>query len=381
MAAPAPSVLLQQRPPRAAVISGAPRRALARCGAAAPRRAGAGAGAAAAPGGPLPLPPAALAPTRDDLLLSADERLTLQLRALPTVSADSLAAAKAAASTAAPAQQQAAAAPQQQPQPPQPQPQPQPPQQQQPGGPLSGLLSRLPALSGRVKGLVLLNAMTLMMGSNWVVVKANADAPNGLDSTEFMALRFLLAATLFVPFLKRDGEIAKAGAQIGFWFAGGYIAQAVALAHTAASRASLLSTFTVLAVPMIAGLAGERIKPLVWGCALAALVGTGMLVRAVAGRGGGGGRGGLMSKQAQRVQCRSPPAPASRHAWRAVAHHRTPAPPPPRRRRAATWARPTSATRGQSCRRCASRRRCLFLSATSRGCRPSLSCRSWRCRC
>jgi drug/metabolite transporter (DMT)-like permease len=47
--------------------------------------------------------------------------------------------------------------------------------------------------------------------------------------------------------------------------------------HTPASRASLLSTFTVLAVPLLAGLSGAKIKPLVWGCGLAALLGTTML--------------------------------------------------------------------------------------------------------
>jgi drug/metabolite transporter (DMT)-like permease len=56
--------------------------------------------------------------------------------------------------------------------------------------------------------------------------------------------------------------------------------QALALAHTDASRASLLSTFTVLAVPLIAGLRGQHIRPIVWACSAAALAGTAMLVRA-----------------------------------------------------------------------------------------------------
>jgi hypothetical protein len=230
MAATAP--VLPQRPLQRPLARSCPPRATHRCCATAPRR-----GAAGPAGGPQqqqhqqphPGPPAprAVATTRDDILLSADERLTLQLRALPTVSADSLAAAKAAAAAhvgGAAATTTAAAAPKSAPQQPQQQ-QPELPTTPPGSGPFAALRARLPALSGRVKGLILLNAMTLMMGSNWVVVKANADAPNGLDSMEFMALRFLLAATLFVPFLKRDGEVAKAGLQIGFWFAGGYIAQ------------------------------------------------------------------------------------------------------------------------------------------------------------
>lgn len=53
--------------------------------------------------------------------------------------------------------------------------------------------------------------------------------------------------------------------------------KALALDYTAASRASLLSTFTVLAVPIIGSLSGQRIKPMVWAAAAAALAGTAML--------------------------------------------------------------------------------------------------------
>lgn len=56
-----------------------------------------------------------------------------------------------------------------------------------------------------------------------------------------------------------------------------YLAQSWALFLTPASRASLLSTFTVIAVPCLAGLSGERVKPLVWACGIAAIVGTTLL--------------------------------------------------------------------------------------------------------
>lgn len=73
-----------------------------------------------------------------------------------------------------------------------------------------------------------------------------------------------------------------------------YLAQSWALFLTPASRASLLSTFTVIAVPCLAGLSGERVKPLVWACGLAALVGTTLLEQ-------GGGEppnaGGLLVSQ------------------------------------------------------------------------------------
>ncbi|GBF87729.1 hypothetical protein Rsub_00440 [Raphidocelis subcapitata] len=140
----------------------------------------------------------------------------------------------------------------------------------------AGPLAWLPRFDGRLRGLVLLNAMVLLMGSNWAVLKS-ADAATLTDTTVFMAMRFMIAAAMFSPWLRPDKEIIKAGVQIGAWYAAGYVTQALALANTAASRASLLSTFTVLAVPIIAGLSGQRIRPVVWAAAAAALAGTAML--------------------------------------------------------------------------------------------------------
>jgi drug/metabolite transporter (DMT)-like permease len=68
-----------------------------------------------------------------------------------------------------------------------------------------------------------------------------------------------------------------AGIELGIWSGLGYLAQSEALAFTDASRASLLSTFTVLLVPVLVGLTGQKIRPIVWVCALAALGGTSLL--------------------------------------------------------------------------------------------------------
>lgn len=139
---------------------------------------------------------------------------------------------------------------------------------------VSGLVGKI---DPRVRGLILLNAMTLLMGSNWVVVKGANDA---WDPMTFTSLRFTLAAAAFAPFLIKglqDKRIRDAGLEVGMWTALGYLAQSWALFLTPASRASLLSTFTVIAVPCLAGLSGERVKPLVWACGIAALVGTTLL--------------------------------------------------------------------------------------------------------
>jgi hypothetical protein len=52
----------------------------------------------------------------------------------------------------------------------------------------------------RLRGLLLLNAMTLLMGSNWVVIKESAV---DMDPWIFTSLRFTLAAAAFLPFLQR----------------------------------------------------------------------------------------------------------------------------------------------------------------------------------
>jgi hypothetical protein len=96
----------------------------------------------------------------------------------------------------------------------------------------------------------------------------------------FTSLRFTLAAAAFTPFIRKglsNPMVRKAGMEIGMWTALGYLAQSWALSMTPASRASLLSTFTVIAVPCLAGLSGQKVKPLVWACGLAALVGTTLL--------------------------------------------------------------------------------------------------------
>jgi len=249
------------------------------------------------------------------------------------------------------------------------------------GGPvLARLLSRLPSLDNRVRGLVLLNVMTVLMGSNWAVIKQSADS-GMTDATVFMALRFILAAAVFLPFLRPDRRILKAGTQIGAWYAAGYVTQALALASTAASRASLLSTFTVLAVPMMAGLGGQKIRPVVWGCAAAALAGTAMLVRAwgrvcvragLRGSGfgfGGFEKAGIPTSHAHTHAClHSTPFNTTQPNPTPSTPHRTVL-----RKTAAAWAHPTWATPGPYSPPSSSPPRSAPRSARSHPCPPKAS--------
>ena len=68
-------------------------------------------------------------------------------------------------------------------------------------------------------------------------------------------------------------QVTKAGVELGAYMAGGYLFQSLALLTADASRAALLSTFTVLTVPVLAALNGTKVKPLVWLCCLGSIAG------------------------------------------------------------------------------------------------------------
>jgi len=77
-------------------------------------------------------------------------------------------------------------------------------------------------LSDRLKGLLLLNFMTLIMSTNFVVVK---DAQSMMDPFTFSAARFLTASLPFLPFLAKmniSKETMKAGIEVGIWTTLGY---------------------------------------------------------------------------------------------------------------------------------------------------------------
>lgn len=139
---------------------------------------------------------------------------------------------------------------------------------------LSTLIDKIPA---RVRGLVMLNVLVVLVATNWVVVK---DAGTTFDPFGFASLRFVVAAAALSPFLfkafKRK-ETVIAGLELGLLTAIGYLAQSEGLLTTEASRASFLSTFTVLVVPFLAGFTGRGVRPLTWAAAVTALLGVSLL--------------------------------------------------------------------------------------------------------
>jgi hypothetical protein len=101
-------------------------------------------------------------------------------------------------------------------------------------------------LSPRVRGLVLLNILVLLCGANWVVLKETEDV---FDPFTFAALRFTLAAAVFSPWVKgaaQDSTVLRGGLELGLFSALAYMTQSVGLVTSDASRASFISTFTVI---------------------------------------------------------------------------------------------------------------------------------------
>ncbi|GAB4815630.1 hypothetical protein N2152v2_008086 [Parachlorella kessleri] len=151
---------------------------------------------------------------------------------------------------------------------------------------LEGILGRLGIkLSNRAMGLIAMNAAVLLYSTNWVIVK---DSSTAFDPYAFSALRFSVAAAAFSPFLvsalrgSDRQRLLRAGLELGLFTAAGYLLQSQGLLTTDASRASFLSTFTVIIVPILVGLSGRGVAPLTWLAAVMALAGMSLL------EGGGG---------------------------------------------------------------------------------------------
>nr|ACS88373.1 putative protein [Coix lacryma-jobi] len=96
----------------------------------------------------------------------------------------------------------------------------------------------------------------------------------------FNMVRFVVAAIPFLPFAVRafgDRRVRYAGLELGVWVSLAYLAQAIGLLSSDAGRASFITAFTVIVVPLIDGLLGASIPKLTWFGAIVSLYGVGLL--------------------------------------------------------------------------------------------------------
>ncbi|KAL9996658.1 putative EamA domain-containing protein [Helianthus debilis subsp. tardiflorus] len=131
--------------------------------------------------------------------------------------------------------------------------------------------------SAKVRSILLLNVITLVYASDIPVLK---EVEAVMDPAAFTVVRFTVTAIPFLPFAWRawgDVQIRNSGLELGFWVSLGYIMQAFGLLTSDAGRASFISMFTVIVVPLIDGMLGAVIPARTWFGALMSIIGVGML--------------------------------------------------------------------------------------------------------
>jgi len=117
----------------------------------------------------------------------------------------------------------------------------------------------------------------LVCSTNFTLIKMLEDSHS---EQTVAAVRFGIAALPFLPFVPRymDWTSIKSGVEIGLWCVLGYLAQAVGLHHTEASKGAFICSLAMVVVPVVKAFCGEKILPQLWGAVLLAVSGTAMLV-------------------------------------------------------------------------------------------------------
>ena len=158
-------------------------------------------------------------------------------------------------------------------------------------------------MSDVVKARWLLLGAAALYGTNFSLVKLLGDT--GLSVGLASTLRFGMAALVTLPWLlqvddhnqdrkwetlfdpnSKEMKAALGGLEVGMWNSIGYVAQAVGLATTSASKSAFLCSLAVVMVPLLDYLAGKKLLSRQVMGAVLAVVGVGFLE--LEGLGGGG---------------------------------------------------------------------------------------------
>lgn len=137
--------------------------------------------------------------------------------------------------------------------------------------------SRILFASKKTRSIIILNALTVIYASDIPVLK---EVEALTEPAVFNMVRFVVAAIPFVPFALRsfgDRSVRYAGLELGVWVSLAYLSQAIGLLSSDAGRASFITAFTVVVVPLIDGLLGASIPRLTWFGAIMSLFGIGLL--------------------------------------------------------------------------------------------------------
>ncbi|KAM7479645.1 hypothetical protein LguiA_027858 [Lonicera macranthoides] len=129
----------------------------------------------------------------------------------------------------------------------------------------------------KTKSILLLHAITIVYASTIPVVK---EVEAFMDPAAFSAVRFALSAIPFLPFVFRarnDVQTRNAGIELGLWVSLGYLIEALGLITCDAGRASFISLFTVIVVPMLESMLGAIVPARTWFGIMMSVLGVAML--------------------------------------------------------------------------------------------------------
>ncbi|KAH6801778.1 hypothetical protein C2S51_033224 [Perilla frutescens var. frutescens] len=131
--------------------------------------------------------------------------------------------------------------------------------------------------SKKFKSIILLHVICIVYASNIAVIK---EVEAFTDPAYFSAVRFAVSTIPFLPFIfkaRNNAEIRSSGLELGLWVSLGYLSEALGLVTSDAGRASFISLFTVIVIPLLESMLGEIVPARTWFGILMSVVGISML--------------------------------------------------------------------------------------------------------
>ncbi len=107
------------------------------------------------------------------------------------------------------------------------------------------------ASNSKYKSELILILVTLLWGATFVIVK---EALNDVSSMAFIAVRFLIAAAILLPFMRKKkftNQNISAGILLGVLLFMGFATQTVGLKFTSATKSGFLTGTAVIIVPLL----------------------------------------------------------------------------------------------------------------------------------
>jgi drug/metabolite transporter (DMT)-like permease len=126
-----------------------------------------------------------------------------------------------------------------------------------------------------IRGILLLVATTLIWGTTFPVLK---ETVVNIAPMPLIASRFILAALVFVPWLRRlNGRLVIDGVLLGLVYLASYITLTVGLETISAGRAAFLLSLNVILVPLLGLFLGRRLQGFAVFAAGLAIAGIGIM--------------------------------------------------------------------------------------------------------